>query len=367
MIIQSSQVQMSAEHEKSEIVQINRTFDVGSGSAGFLSFLQEAAGLLPNAGRPVSSDQVQQPSSDAEGAASVLVMTDEGYQFKTEETEQVTAIQQEVTHARLLHSLMEAISGRTLPAMSLEEGSMNNVSGAADTEVSPAPEQMQLRPIMMEMSFSLTESIEEYECSSFSSCGQVKTADGREIEFGLELMMERSYSATRTVQVTREVVFTDPLILNFDGSSAELSDEKYAFDLNADGESELISYLGENSGMLALDKNGDGVVNDGTELFGALSGNGFADLAEYDEDGNNYIDEADSIFSELLIWTKTQNEDTLASLKDNDVGAIYLGSVETPFDLKGQDNQQNGQVRASGFYLTEAGAAGTLQQIDMAV
>ena len=38
--------------------------------------------------------------------------------------------------------------------------------------------------------------------------------------------------------------------------------------------------------FLSLDKNSDGIINDGSELFGAASGNGFADLAKYDEDGN---------------------------------------------------------------------------------
>ena len=40
------------------------------------------------------------------------------------------------------------------------------------------------------------------------------------------------------------------------------------------------------SGYLALDKNGDGTINDGSELFGTRNGDGFADLAQYDEDGN---------------------------------------------------------------------------------
>lgn len=119
--------------------------------------------------------------------------------------------------------------------------------------------------------------------------------------------------------------------------------------------------------MLAIDNNQDGVINDGTELFGALSGNGFADLAQYDEDGNNYIDEADSVFDDLLIWNKTVDEDSLQTLAEAGVGAIYLGSTETPFDLKGEGNQHNGQVRSSGFYLTESGDVGTVQQVDMVV
>lgn len=80
------------------------------------------------------------------------------------------------------------------------------------------------------------------------------------------------------------------------------------FDLDCDGKEEEISSLGKGSGFLALDKNGDGIINDGTELFGTKSGDGFADLAEYDEDGNGWIDEDDGIFSQLRIWTKNEKE-----------------------------------------------------------
>ena len=64
----------------------------------------------------------------------------------------------------------------------------------------------------------------------------------------------------------------------------ELSDQTFYFDLDADGKEEEISVL-NGSGYLALDKNGDGVINDGSELFGTKNGDGFADLARYDEDG----------------------------------------------------------------------------------
>ena len=75
--------------------------------------------------------------------------------------------------------------------------------------------------------------------------------------------------------------------------------------------------------FLALDKNGDGRMNDGSELFGTASGDGFKDLAAYDEDGNGWIDENDSIYSQLKIWTKDENgKDHLIDLKDADVGAI---------------------------------------------
>lgn len=133
---------------------------------------------------------------------------------------------------------------------------------------------------------------EEAEDTAFRTSGTVRTADGREISFGLELGMSRRFrEETKIENITEIVDLTDPLVINLDGNIAGLSDQKFMFDIDADGEEESISYLQGGSGYLALDKNGDGVINDGSELFGTKSGDGFADLAEYDADGNGWIDE----------------------------------------------------------------------------
>ncbi|MFQ8776527.1 MAG: hypothetical protein ACLR78_02345 [Roseburia sp.] len=75
----------------------------------------------------------------------------------------------------------------------------------------------------------------------------------------------------------------DPLVINLDSNIANVSDQKFYFDIDADGSDDSISMLNSGSGYLALDRNGDGIINDGSELFGTQSGNGFADLAAYDK------------------------------------------------------------------------------------
>jgi hypothetical protein len=210
---------------------------------------------------------------------------------------------------------------------------------------------------------------EEAEDTAFRTSGTVRTADGREISFGLELGMSRRFrEETKIENITEIVDLTDPLVINLDGNIAGLSDQKFMFDIDADGEEESISYLQGGSGYLALDKNGDGVINDGSELFGTKSGDGFADLAEYDADGNGWIDENDPIFDKLLIWAKDENgKDELYTLKEVGVGAICLQRAATDFSLNSQkDNTQNGQIRSTGIFLYENGNAGTMQQLDLA-
>ena len=165
-----------------------------------------------------------------------------------------------------------------------------------------------------------------------------------------------------------DLALIDPLVINFDTDATSLSDMTFLFDLDADGNAEEISKLNKGSGFLALDKNEDGIINDGSELFGTKSGNGFKDLKRFDSDGNGWIDENDYIFDKLKIYTKDyDNKDVLYTLKDLDIGAIYLGYGATEFALNNlSDNSTNGVIRNTGFFLREDGSAGSIQHVDFA-
>ncbi|MCI8507994.1 MAG: hypothetical protein HFJ06_05475 [Lachnospiraceae bacterium] len=209
----------------------------------------------------------------------------------------------------------------------------------------------------------------EQENTTFSATGIAKTADGREIKFGVDLQMSRGFAGSFFSSKDEEVILTDPLVINLDSNMASVTDQKFFFDLDADGEAEEISSLGSGSGFLAYDKNGDGVINDGSELFGTKSGDGFADLAQYDEDGNGWIDENDSIFNNLKVWVKNEDgSDRLLDLKEANVGAIYLGSADTQFHLNNAyTNQTNAVIQKTGVFLKETGEVGTIQHVDLAL
>ncbi len=206
-----------------------------------------------------------------------------------------------------------------------------------------------------------TEIHAETEHTSFRAQGVVELADGRSVSFAATLTLDREfYSATSTIIGAGKA--TDPLVVNFGGAPARLSAGKIDFDLNSDGTSDRISFVADGSGFLALDANEDGKVNDGSELFGPRTGDGFAELSEYDSDANGWIDEGDAVFAKLRLWTR----DGLSTLAQAGVGAISVSSAETPFELKDSRNVSHGQVRATGVYLSEAGSVGTVQQVDLA-
>lgn len=209
----------------------------------------------------------------------------------------------------------------------------------------------------------------EEEHTTFTTQGMVKTVDGREISFNLEVGMSRSFEEYyKETYTTGFVSYCDPLVINLDTNVAQVSDQKFFFDLDQDGKEEEISSLQSGSGFLALDLNGDGKINDGGELFGTKSGDGFADLAKYDSDGNGWIDEADAIWDKLLIWTKDENgNDKLYHLSDLGVGAIGLGKVSTQFALNSEkDNHNNAMIRSTGIFLYENGTVSTVQHLDLA-
>ena len=208
----------------------------------------------------------------------------------------------------------------------------------------------------------------ESEYTTFKSSGIAVTEDGRSINFGLELSMSRSFTAKFESLTSENIIVTDPLIINIDNAHAGLTDVKFKFDLDSDGNMDEISFADAGSGFLALDKDGNGKIDDGSELFGTKSGDGFADLAAYDEDGNSWIDENDEIYSQLKVWTKdADGNDKLMNLKEAGVGAIYLGSASTEFSIKDETNRTQGAIRKTGIYLKETGEVGTIQHVDLAM
>lgn len=267
---------------------------------------------------------------------------------------------------KLLITLIEAFTGRKVKL--LDPSELTQASGASSAPAVPAQGQAD-QPQGWGVEYDRTESVYEFEQTSFSAEGVIRTADGKTLQFSVSMQMTREFASESSFSLRAgDGVRKDPLVINFGGTAAQLTDQKFAFDIDSDGAEDSISFVGGASGFLALDKNGNGSIDDGSELFGTQSGNGFADLAAYDEDGNGWIDEADSVFAQLQIWTKDgQGEDQLASLAQRKVGALYMGQAATPFDLKGNGNVMHGQVQGTGLYIAEDGRVGTLQQVDLIV
>lgn len=270
----------------------------------------------------------------------------------------------------MIKYLLEALTGKKIHLIQLKDLKSADIEGFNLRKLNLDFRGQPLTPLAgwgLEYHYSATH--QEREKMNFSAQGVVKTADGREIRIKMDLNMSREFISQQNIDIRAgDAVAKDPLIINFAGPAAALTERNFRFDLDADGSEDLISFVQPGSGFLALDKNGDGTINDGKELFGPQTGNGFDDLRTYDVDGNNWIDENDPVFKQLRVWTRdAQGSNMLLALGQIGVGAIFLGAVNTDFSIKNAVNDTQGQLRSTSLFLREDGNAGSIQQVDLVV
>ncbi len=332
MNVKESQISMRSSHTYSETEKVVSTKEVNS----FQGYLLNTAGLLaPKQASVESMDQFQ--------------LSDK-------------------INRQLFRILFETITGKSVEEstemgdIDAQVGFANDASRVQRSAATNFLQQVRVQEV------SVYQRAYRFESESlvFEIKGEVALADGRSQLVELRLNMSRAEEYEKVSMATQKIVLKDPLIISFMDEVA-LSDERFSFDIDCDGVSETISKLGDHCGFLALDKNSDGIVNDGSELFGALSGSGFDDLKQYDVDGNGFIDSSDEVFDQLLVWRKDASSDRLETLKSTGVGALALQSLDTSFRIKNQQGDLLAQLKSSGFYLTEQGDVGLLQQVDMAV
>lgn len=208
---------------------------------------------------------------------------------------------------------------------------------------------------------------ESSESAHYQLQGELSLDDGRQINFNVTGNMSRSLRIEEGSGIyAGKLERKDPLILNYGSTSAQLTEKAFAFDIDADGEDDQVSFATQGSGFLFIDRNNNGTLDDGNELFGTKSGNGFADLARHDDDGNGFIDSNDNIYQQLKLLSRNEDgDDTITTLAAAGVGALGLESVATEFELTNDWQQSRGRLRTTGVAVGEDGRVMTLQQVDL--
>lgn len=219
------------------------------------------------------------------------------------------------------------------------------------------------------------ESVEEYyqkQTVDFSAQVEINTPN---MSFSLDLNIsftQELYEAHSTRIEFGETDLIDPLVINYgeDVNPFEnVSSLNFEFDLDSDGTTDMIPLLKQGAGFLAFDSNNNGIIDNGNELFGTKSGNGFKDLSVHDGDKNGWIDENDSIFNKLKIWQKDEHDNNrLVSLLDLNVGAIYLGDIQSGYKYQNMIDDTMAVQKSNGIFIKEDGSgAGMVSSLDMAV
>ncbi|GMV98983.1 MAG: hypothetical protein AMXMBFR84_01230 [Candidatus Hydrogenedentota bacterium] len=148
---------------------------------------------------------------------------------------------------------------------------------------------------------------------------------------GFQIQLEFEFTS---VEVTQgKVQESDPIVFDLDGDGIELTNYRNGanFDLLGSGAAVRTGFVNGGDAFLALDRNGNGTIDDGTELFGDQRGaaHGFEELRKLDSNNDGRIDRNDEKYGDLRLWRDdgdgSTEEGELISLKDAGVSTIDLG------------------------------------------
>ena len=180
--------------------------------------------------------------------------------------------------------------------------------------------------------------VESAEATSVSLDGELPAAATEAVVRAEQTLEQRSLELNVSSEPPKQ---SDPLVLDLASNGLRTRGllDAVSFDLDADGRRDRISAPAGDDALLALDRNGNGRIDDGRELFGDQNGaaNGFAELARYDDNRDGQIDQLDAVFSRLSLLRFSQDGEQQISLQQAGVGSISLNSRDTDLALGAYD------------------------------
>ena len=202
------------------------------------------------------------------------------------------------------------------------------------------------------------------------------SAQATEFDDGFKAMLEAGFN---TAEITRS-----PLILDLDGDGVETTSESQGvyFDLDANGFGEHSAWAGKDDGLLVWDRNNNGQIDNGSELFGnntllssgEKAANGFLALADLDENKDGIFDARDSAYAKLSVWNDRNSdgvvqEGELYTLEQAQVASMSLSFLEPgKLDANGEvpsavvDGNGN-EHRQTGTYTTTDGSVRSVNDV----
>jgi len=151
----------------------------------------------------------------------------------------------------------------------------------------------------------------------------------------LDLQYERVEAVRIEASSTRQdqrVQQAEPLVIDLDNDGIELTDVRAGggvkFDLTGDGRTETVSWVAPSDAFLAYDRNANGFIDSGAELFGDQHGaaNGFIELAKFDGNTDGVIDSRDDIYSRLWVWRDINSNGVS---EENELGRLAVYGIES--------------------------------------
>ena len=194
------------------------------------------------------------------------------------------------------------------------------------------------------------------------------TSDG---DLDQDTLVDRSFSVNYAADGSISAI-NDPIVLDLNGDGASLlsAADGVSFDLDADGTADQTGWIAPEDGLLVMDVDGSGSIEDGSEVFSEIFNGGDFDnsleaLASLDDNGDGVIDANDAAFEEILVWQDANSDGIsqageLQSLADHGIASIDLGAQAADRDANGN------RVFAEGQVTLESGEVGTYVGVDLA-
>ncbi|WP_344804195.1 hypothetical protein, partial [Allohahella marinimesophila] len=167
----------------------------------------------------------------------------------------------------------------------------------------------------------------------------------------------------------------DPLVLDLDGDGIETIavDPQTLFDQNSDGIRTGTGWVNSDDGVLVLDRNSNGTIDNGGELFGdqtvkadgTVATDGFDALADMDSNGDNIVDASDAAFADLRVWRDLNQDgisqaDELFTLEQAGVASISVEAVD-----HADTATAGGMTTHTGSFTRTDGTTGTAANLDL--
>jgi hypothetical protein len=164
-----------------------------------------------------------------------------------------------------------------------------------------------------------------------------------------------------------------PIVLDLDGDGVETTNVKDGayFDHDGNGFAEQTGWAASDDGLLVMDRNNDGIINDGKELFGdqtilsngQRASNGFEALAELDDNHDGKIDASDAAFVNLKVWKDIDGDgyssaDELHTLEELGIESINTGYADTNIT-----DAHGNTIRQTGAFTKTDGATGNASDV----
>lgn len=151
-----------------------------------------------------------------------------------------------------------------------------------------------------------------------------------------------------------------PLVLDLDGNGIHATGlaEGRQFDMNADGQLDLTNFIRGGDGLLAMDRNHNGKIDKGSELFGDQLGarNGFEQLRQLDGNRDGIMDKSDEGFTQLSLLVPSKTE--LDQLQKTSLAAEGVAALKLDYQEKNNPLDPGAVIAQQGSLLRQDGSTG---------